>query len=380
MSDASVARSFEPQSLDVIGLETTTVRTESTETQSTVGRVLACSIDDLGRLTQVLQDLGGRAAIRGTDGASVPVAAAPDSAQAGIPTSECTLSAPIYDSTGTVLAFLDVAAGGTEHSDASRRLLAALTNSVARDISERWFRVRYRRYWVVAALRRHAAAEQITLAVDREQRIVGADRPAREFLRIRGECKGSSRSLGDLFHIGRTPLRGRRFCDSAMTLRGVDDGAAWAVTITPPDFSADPTGNSQRVLLHARPRLGFLMAVGLLPGPHKSGSGLPPRMFRRVNEYIDAHLDSALNIPELAETLGISESHFARGFRNASGLTPHSYVMRRRLLRAQELLVQTNLPLVNIALATGFADQSHFSRRFHELTGVPPRAFRDQNR
>jgi AraC family transcriptional regulator len=55
-------------------------------------------------------------------------------------------------------------------------------------------------------------------------------------------------------------------------------------------------------------------------------------------------------------------------------------VMRRRLLRAQELLASTELPLIDIALATGFADQSHFSRRFHQMTGVPPRAFRLQHR
>jgi hypothetical protein len=50
------------------------------------------------------------------------------------------------------------------------------------------------------------------------------------------------------------------------------------------------------------------------------------------------------------------------------------------LLRAQELLASTELPLIDIALATGFADQSHFSRRFHQMTGVPPRAFRLQHR
>jgi AraC family transcriptional regulator len=55
-------------------------------------------------------------------------------------------------------------------------------------------------------------------------------------------------------------------------------------------------------------------------------------------------------------------------------------VMRRRLLRAQELLASTELPLIDIALATGFADQSHFSRRFHQMMGVPPRAFRLQHR
>ena len=165
-----------------------------------------------------------------------------------------------------------------------------------------------------------------------------------------------------------------------MTLMGRDDGVPWTVLITPPDLSTDLTGHSPRVLLHARPRLATLARIDFPLTPEESGIGLPPRMYRRVNEYIDAHLDSALDIPELAQTLKMSESHFARCFRNSSGFTPHNYVMRRRLRRAEELLVQTELPLIDIALATGFADQSHFSRRFHELTGLGPRAFRAQHR
>jgi AraC family transcriptional regulator len=103
-------------------------------------------------------------------------------------------------------------------------------------------------------------------------------------------------------------------------------------------------------------------------------------MLKSIEEYIDVHLEKALSVEELASHLGISPSYFARSFRNSVGLAPHAYVMRRRLLRAQELLASTELPLIDIALATGFADQSHFSRRFHQMTGVPPRAFRLQHR
>jgi AraC family transcriptional regulator len=61
-------------------------------------------------------------------------------------------------------------------------------------------------------------------------------------------------------------------------------------------------------------------------------------------------------------------------------LTPHAYVMRQRLLRAQELIASTDLPLIDIAAETGFADQSHFSRRFHQMTGVSPRTYRVRHR
>jgi AraC family transcriptional regulator len=103
-------------------------------------------------------------------------------------------------------------------------------------------------------------------------------------------------------------------------------------------------------------------------------------MLRSIEEYIDLHLEKDLSVGELASHLEISTSYFARSFRSSVGLAPHAYVMRRRLLRAQELLASTELPLTDIALATGFADQSHFSRRFHQMTGIPPRTFRLQNR
>jgi AraC family transcriptional regulator len=103
-------------------------------------------------------------------------------------------------------------------------------------------------------------------------------------------------------------------------------------------------------------------------------------MLRSIEEYIDGHLEQNLSIEELASHLGISPSYLARSFRSSAGLTPHAYVMRRRLLRAEELLASTELPLADIALETGFADQSHFSRRFHEMTGMPPRTFRLQHR
>jgi transcriptional regulator GlxA family with amidase domain len=76
----------------------------------------------------------------------------------------------------------------------------------------------------------------------------------------------------------------------------------------------------------------------------------------------------------------MSTSHFSRSFRNSLGLPPHGYVMHRRLLRAQEMLVQTDLAMAQIALTTGFSDQSHFCRRFHEFSGLSPRAFRAQHR
>jgi transcriptional regulator GlxA family with amidase domain len=58
-------------------------------------------------------------------------------------------------------------------------------------------------------------------------------------------------------------------------------------------------------------------------------------------------------------------------------VSPHRYVVQCRVIRAQELLATTQLSLTEIALTSGFADHSHFSRRFHQLMGIAPREFRN---
>jgi len=63
-------------------------------------------------------------------------------------------------------------------------------------------------------------------------------------------------------------------------------------------------------------------------------------------------------------------------FRRSFGITPHTYVMRRRVAVAQQLLTRTDLGLVDIALKAGFCDQSHLSRSFRRFSGLPPRAYR----
>ena len=147
-------------------------------------------------------------------------------------------------------------------------------------------------------------------------------------------------------------------------LSGRADGDSWNVLITPPDLGASSSISCTR-----RP-----LVQGTCQG------GLAPRILRRVEEYIEAHLDSALNISELAASVGFSAAHFSRSFFRSVGLTPHRYVMRRRLTRAHDLLAQTDLAVAEVAFATGFSDQSHFSRRFREFTGLPPRSFRMQHR
>ena len=111
------------------------------------------------------------------------------------------------------------------------------------------------------------------------------------------------------------------------------------------------------------------------PGARIRG-GLRPKMLRRVREYIDTHLDQKLSIESLAETAGLSMFHFARAFKQSEGVTPHDYLIQRRVKRAMELLAGTDLPLSKIAAAVGFSDESHCARRFREIVGVCPRDYR----
>jgi len=104
--------------------------------------------------------------------------------------------------------------------------------------------------------------------------------------------------------------------------------------------------------------------------------GLPPRVLRRVCEYIDRHVEENISIKDLAEVAGLSRFHFLRAFKQSQGMTPHCYVFQRRLEYAKRLLSESELSLSEVAVAAGFADQSHFARRFRRYVGTTPARFR----
>jgi AraC-like DNA-binding protein len=104
--------------------------------------------------------------------------------------------------------------------------------------------------------------------------------------------------------------------------------------------------------------------------------GLPPRALRRVCDYILSHLAENISNHVMAEFVGLSDFHFTRAFKQSTGVTPHRFVLQSRVDRVKQLLVETELPVVQIALAAGFADQSHCARWFRELVGMTPSRFR----
>jgi AraC family transcriptional regulator len=108
--------------------------------------------------------------------------------------------------------------------------------------------------------------------------------------------------------------------------------------------------------------------------------GLSAAQVRRVTDYIEAHLEHGISLADLAAVANLSAFHFARTFKAATGVSPHQYVMGRRMERAKRLLTTTDLTLAEIALLCGFADQSHLARQTRRLLGTTPSALRASRR
>ena len=99
------------------------------------------------------------------------------------------------------------------------------------------------------------------------------------------------------------------------------------------------------------------------------------RSLAPVRRHLHAHLGELIPTAALAEMIGLTESHFIRAFHLEFGLPPHAYHLRLRLARAVELL-SYGLSVATVANECGFADQSHLSRKFKEVYGLTPAAWR----
>jgi AraC-like DNA-binding protein len=111
---------------------------------------------------------------------------------------------------------------------------------------------------------------------------------------------------------------------------------------------------------------------------HRRG-GLAAWQESRAKQIIDHRLAGDVSLELLASECGLSTSHFIRAFRNSVGLSPHQWLMRRRIDKALSLMHDHSLSLSQIALACGFADQSHFTRAFTAALGESPGAYRRTN-
>jgi AraC family transcriptional regulator len=106
------------------------------------------------------------------------------------------------------------------------------------------------------------------------------------------------------------------------------------------------------------------------------GGGLAAWQVRRARELLSANLHGRVLLREVAQECRLSVSHFSRAFRCTMGVAPHKWLLAHRIEVAKEKLRNGRLPLLEVALLCGFADQSHFTRVFTRMVGISPGAWR----
>jgi AraC family transcriptional regulator len=111
-------------------------------------------------------------------------------------------------------------------------------------------------------------------------------------------------------------------------------------------------------------------------GETASKGGLAAWQIRRVRDYVEQKLDETILVDDLATVARLSAGHFCRAFKISVGETPHAYIIRQRVRRAQVLMLKTNETLSHIACACGLTDQAHLTRLFRRLVNETPLAWR----
>ncbi|QDL94337.1 helix-turn-helix transcriptional regulator (plasmid) [Paroceanicella profunda] len=172
---------------------------------------------------------------------------------------------------------------------------------------------------------------------------------------------GTDRSVGDLLSRARAALDG----DPRRARRCLDELAS---LLEP----SAPLVMEESLLLPETPDAGAR--------PEVVRGGLAQWQLRRVTRHVEANIGDAVPVDTLARLVGLSSGHFSRAFKVSTGETPHTFVIRKRLRRAQALMLTTNEPLGELACACGFTDQAHMTRLFRKFVGETPFVWRRAHR
>src|SRR5260221_10924906 len=108
-------------------------------------------------------------------------------------------------------------------------------------------------------------------------------------------------------------------------------------------------------------------------GPKRQYGGLPREKLVRAVEYIQDQLDTDLTVSGIAQAVGMSPHHFTRLFKKSTCQSPYEYVIEARVRKAKELLTTGKFTISEAAFHVGFADQSHLTRQFKRVFGLPPK-------
>lgn len=139
--------------------------------------------------------------------------------------------------------------------------------------------------------------------------------------------------------------------------------------------------DTQSAYLHVEQAMTLLRQVNACKqfGIRHCANGLTRWQTRRLDQYISDNLAAAIRTCDLAAQLKLSSSHFSHVFKQTFGITPLTYVARKRIEAAREMMLTTDQPLTQIAHAHGFCDQSHFTRTFRRETGLSPLIWRQRS-
>lgn len=108
--------------------------------------------------------------------------------------------------------------------------------------------------------------------------------------------------------------------------------------------------------------------------------GLAPWQIRKVKAHIEDNLDTTVRVEDFTAITRLSARYFSCAFKRSFGEPPHAYLVRRRIEKAQEMMLTTDETLSQIALACGLSDQAHLSRLFRRATGATPNAWRRERK
>src|SRR5260370_12119630 len=267
--------------------------------------------------------------------------------------------APIFDAVGKLAGVLDVSAVVAEGSDRTQQLALAATIASARAVEERLFREFFRHAWIIAALPCDDRGPALLLAVDEDQRIVGADRVARPAFSLSDGGLAQGVHLSTVFDYSVALFRRRSGQDIPIRLTRPGGSGAWNALITPPLGGSRASRGWPEAVVHSQPRISMLDNLPMQETPPPSRGGLSPTLTRRICAYMESHLGEKVSLDGLAAMTGLSAHHFARAFRQSVGMPPHGSLLQRRLEHLVQMLRDTQLPLSPITLALTCSYHSH---------------------
>ena len=170
-------------------------------------------------------------------------------------------------------------------------------------------------------------------------------------------------TLGENIDLSQLELPRLRFYDE----RIIKIGALLAEECESPGANNGLYGDSLTIALVIN-----LLRLGKEQSRVGSRGILSPGKLNMAIEYMGAHLSENVRLSELAQLTNLSQSQFGRAFKAAMGVAPHRWQLNARIARAQQLMLDGDISLAEVALATGFSAQSHFTRIFRQMIGCSP--------